>query len=143
MIFLKNKLKTHKPSINSTEYKSTLLYRGRFGLKVLQKGWLSLDQFNACKHFFRRFLKKKQGTLWYRLFTERYLTKKSLGNARMGKGKGALDTLMLYVKKGQILFEIRIKDLSQIDMLAFAIKNLLKQCQNKVSLATKILVSKK
>lgn len=77
------------------------------------------------------------------MFTERYLTKKSLGNARMGKGKGALDTLMLYVKKGQILFEIRIKDLTQIDMLAFAIKNLLKQCQNKVSLATKILVSKK
>ena len=61
----------------------------------------------------------------------------------MGKGKGALDTLMLYVKKGQILFEIRIKDLTQIEMLAFAIKVLLKQCQNKLSLPTKILISKK
>lgn len=61
----------------------------------------------------------------------------------MGKGKGALDTLMLYVKKGQILFEIRIKDLTQIETLALAIKILLKQCQKKVSLPTKILVSKK
>lgn len=104
---------------------------------------MSLNQLNACKHFFRRFLKKKRGTLWYRLFTERYLTKKSLGNARMGKGKGALDTLMLYVKKGQILFEIRIKDFSQIDVLDFSIKGLLLQCQNKLSLQTKILISKK
>lgn len=134
MIFLKNKLKTHKPSINSTEYKSTLLYRGRFGLKVLQKGWLSLDQFNACKHFFRRFLKKKQGTLWYRLFTERYLTKKSLGNARMGKGKGALDAQMYYVKKGQIIFEIFIKNLKY----NFLLLRLLKQCQHKLPFSTKI-----
>ncbi len=144
MIFIKNKLKTHKPSINSVEYKSTFLYRGRFGLKSLVKGWLTVNQINACKHFLRRFLKKKKGTIWYRIFTERYLTKKSLGNARMGKGKGALDSLMFYVKKGQILFEIRLLfNLNLFNNIDIAIKNLLIQCQNKIALRTKILVSKK
>lgn len=144
MIFLKNKLKTHKPSINSIEYKSTLLYRGRFGLKSLAKGWLSVNQVNACKHFLRRFLKKKKGTIWYRIFTEKYLTKKSLGNARMGKGKGALDVLMFYVKKGQILFEIRLLfNLKKYRNIDVALKRLLIQCQHKISLETKILISKK
>ncbi len=144
MIFLKNKLKTHKPSINSIEYKSTFLSRGRFGLKSLAKGWLSVNQINACKQFLRRFLKKKKGTIWYRIFTEKYLTKKSLGNARMGKGKGALDCLMFYVKKGQILFEIRLLfNLKVFTTLDLAIKSLLVQCQNKIAVKTKILVSKK
>ena len=29
----------------------------------------------------------------------------------MGKGKGAIDRLIIYIKKGQILFEIKIKNL--------------------------------
>jgi hypothetical protein len=38
MIFNKKLLKTHKPSINSKEYKSTILYNGRLGLKAVNKG---------------------------------------------------------------------------------------------------------
>lgn len=144
MIFLKKKFKTHKPIINSVEFKSTLLSRGRFGIKSLAKGWLTVNQINACKHFLRRFLKKKKGTIWYRIFTERYLTKKSLGNARMGKGKGALDTLIFYVKKGQILFEIKLFfNLKYYTIVHKAILRLLLQCQNKITLATKIIISKK
>jgi ribosomal protein L16/L10AE len=62
----------------------------------------------------------------------------------MGKGKGALDCLMFYVKKGQILFEIRLLfNLKVFTTLDLAIKSLLVQCQNKIAVKTKILVSKK
>jgi len=56
----------------------------------------------------------------------------------MGKGKGALDRLILYVKKGQILFEIKVKNLNNI----FFIFKLLKQCQKKLPINTKIFFSK-
>lgn len=138
MIFKKKLLKTHKPCINSNEYKSTILYRGRIGIKALDKGWLEVTQFNAIKHFLKRFFKKKIGSVWYRLFPERYVTKKSLGNARMGKGKGAIDRIMLYVKKGQIIFEIKIKNLNN-ELFVFS---LLKQCQHKLPINTKIFFSK-
>lgn len=138
LIFHKKLLKTHKPYINSTEYKSTLLYRGRLGLKVLEKGWIEVNQFNAIKHFLRRFFKKKKGSVWYRLFPEKFLTKKSLGNSRMGKGKGAIDRIIFYVKKGQILLEIYLKNLKN----EFYLFNLLRQCKHKMPLQTKIFFSK-
>jgi ribosomal protein L16/L10AE len=57
----------------------------------------------------------------------------------MGKGKGAVDRLMLYVKKGQILFEIVYKKKLKDKF----VKNLLKQCQFKMPLNTKIFSYKK
>lgn len=56
-------LKVHKPQINSSEYKSTILFQGSIGLKALDKGTIDLKQYNAIKHFFRRFLKKNKGRL--------------------------------------------------------------------------------
>ena len=132
-------LKTHKPKINSTEFKSTILTQGSIGLKVLEKGPIALNQYNAIKHFFRRFLKKNKGRLWYRIFPEIFITKKSLGNARMGKGKGSVDTMILYVKKGQIILEINLKNNYNVKEAY----KLLKQCQNKLSLRSKIFYLKK
>ena len=128
MIINKNLPKVHKPHINSVEYKSTLLLSGRLGLKVLEKGWIELKQYNAIKHFFKRFLKKKKGRVFYRIFPEFFVTKKSLGNARMGKGKGAIDRLMIVVKKGQIIFEINLKQ----NLAERRILHLLYQCMHKL-----------
>lgn len=139
MIFNKKLLKTHKPSINSKEYKSTILYNGRLGLKAVNKGWLTLNQINAIKHFFKRFMKKRSGTVWFRIFPERFHTKKSLGNARMGKGKGALDKMMFYVKSGQIIFEVQLKrNALQNEIIAI---NMLKQCQYRLPILTKVFLS--
>lgn len=134
MFFNRKLLKTHKPSINSSEYKSTILKQGRYGIKFKEKGWLTLEQIRAIRQFFRRFFKKKLGSLWVRIFPERFKTKKSLGSARMGKGKGALDCQMYYVKKGQILFEVYVKNLKY----DFFLLRLLKQCQHKLPFLTKI-----
>jgi len=140
MIINKNLQKVHKPSINSIEFKSTLLLNGRIGLKVLEKGWIELKQYNAIKHFFKRFLKKKKGRVFYRIFPEFFVTKKSLGNARMGKGKGALDRLMLVVKKGQIIFEINVKNNNIADRRLIY---LLYQCMYKLPIKAKIFFSQK
>lgn len=134
MFFNRKLLKTHKPSINSCEYKSTILKQGHYGIKFIEKGWLTLEQIRAIRQFFRRFFKKKLGSIWFRIFPERFKTKKSLGSARMGKGKGALDAQMYYVKKGQIIFEIFIKNLKY----NFLLLRLLKQCQHKLPFSTKI-----
>jgi ribosomal protein L16/L10AE len=56
----------------------------------------------------------------------------------MGKGKGAIDRLILYIKKGQIIFEIKLKNLNN----EFYIFRLLKQCQKKLPINTKIFFSK-
>jgi len=55
----------------------------------------------------------------------------------MGKGKGALDCMMFYVKKGQILFEVRLKRLKN----EFIVLRLLKQCQHKLPFLTKVFKS--
>jgi ribosomal protein L16/L10AE len=56
----------------------------------------------------------------------------------MGKGKGAVDRVMLYVKKGQILFEIKIKNFKN----EVFVHNLLLQCSYKLPLNIKIFYSK-
>jgi ribosomal protein L16/L10AE len=56
----------------------------------------------------------------------------------MGKGKGAIDRLILYIKKGQIIFEIKLKNMNN----EFYIFRLLKQCQKKLPINTKIFFSK-
>ena len=136
-------IKSHYPKINTFEYKSTILLQGSIGLKVLEKGFIELNQYNAIKHFFKRFLKKgrkRKGKVWFRIFSEFYVTKKSLGNARMGKGKGSVDRLMLVVKKGQIIFEININN---IGISEKEVIMLLKQCSLKIPLKSKIFFSKK
>ncbi len=55
----------------------------------------------------------------------------------MSKGKGALDRLMLVVKKGQIIFEINLKqNISEYDVI-----KLLQQCMYKLPIKTKIFLS--
>lgn len=56
----------------------------------------------------------------------------------MGKGKGAIDRLILYVKKGQIIFEVKLKNINN-ELFVF---KLLKQCQKKLPVNTKIFFSK-
>jgi large subunit ribosomal protein L16 len=48
---------------------------------------------------------KKMGRLWIKCFADVSITKKSLG-VRMGGGKGAHDSYICRVKKGQIICEL-------------------------------------
>ncbi|RLD13585.1 MAG: 50S ribosomal protein L16, partial [Caldiserica bacterium] len=59
---------------------------GELGLKVLESGWVTSKQIEACRITLTRAL-KKGGKIWIRIFPDKPITKKPL-ESRMGKGKG-------------------------------------------------------
>ena len=62
---------------------------------------------------------KKQGKIFFRVFTRHSVTKKSVG-VRMGTGKGNHSTWICPIKRGQIICEIYgISDIMSI----FALRN--------------------
>ncbi|HET6844277.1 MAG TPA: 50S ribosomal protein L16 [Candidatus Angelobacter sp.] len=77
---------------------------GDFGLKVLEPGWVTDRQIEACRVAMTRFI-KRAGKIWVRLFPDKPVTKKP-AETRMGKGKGAPDHWIAVVRPGKILFEM-------------------------------------
>ncbi len=80
------------------------LVYGEYGLKALDRGWISAVQIEACRVAANRAMKRK-GKLWIRIFPAKPITKKPL-EVRMGKGKGSVDQWVAVVKPGTMLFEL-------------------------------------
>ncbi len=77
---------------------------GDFGLKAMERGWISAREIEAARVALTRFL-KRGGKVWCRVFPDKPLTKKP-AETRMGKGKGALELWVAVIKPGKILFEM-------------------------------------
>ena len=86
---------------------------GDYGIQVLERGWISNRQIEACRVAINRHFQRK-GKVWIRIFPDKPITKKPL-EVRMGKGKGAVDHYVAVVRPGRILFEVGSvpKDLAQ------------------------------
>lgn len=84
--------------------RGTKLAFGEFGLKSLERGWITSIQLEACRVVINRHMKRK-GKLWMRVFPDKPVTKKPI-ETRMGKGKGAPELWVAVVKPGNILFEV-------------------------------------
>ena len=82
---------------------STLAF-GEYGLRALERVWLTNIQIEACRVAMNREMKRK-GKLWIRVFPDKSYSKKPL-EVRMGKGKGAVDHWAARCHPGRILFEI-------------------------------------
>ncbi len=82
---------------------STLAY-GDYGLKAVDRGWLSAREIEAARVALTRYL-KRGGKIWIRIFPDKPLTKKP-AETRMGKGKGSPEMWVAVVKPGRILFEM-------------------------------------
>ena len=82
----------------------TTLAFGEYGLKVLERGWITNTQIEACRVSINRNMKRK-GKLWIRIFPDKPVTKKPV-EVRMGKGKGNPEYWVAVVKPGRILFEL-------------------------------------
>lgn len=137
--------KVFKPNINKVEYKSTLLKQGFLGLKSESYGIISLSEINAIRLFLKRNLKKNIGSFWIRVFPEQYITKKSLNNSRMGKGKGRLDKMIIIVKKGQIILELSLnKNYNLLNSFIYYkyFNFLLRKCIDKLSIKSRIISMK-
>ena len=83
---------------------NTALAQGDFGLKTLDRTWLTAVQIEACRIAINRHLKRR-GKLWIRVFPDKPVSKKPI-EVRMGKGKGNPEFWVAVVLPGTILFEL-------------------------------------
>ena len=82
----------------------TELAFGGYGLKSLDRGWVTNVQIEACRVVIMRHMKRR-GKVWIRIFPDKPVTKKPI-ETRMGKGKGNPEIWVAVVKPGRMLFEI-------------------------------------
>lgn len=77
---------------------------GEFGLKSLERGWLSARQIEAARKTITH-ATKRVGKLWLRVFPDKPYTKKGAG-VRMGGGKGEVEGYVVVIRPGRVLFEL-------------------------------------
>lgn len=77
---------------------------GRWGLKVLDPGWISARELEAARRAMTRCV-HRGGQIWIRVFPDKPVTRTS-PETPMGKGKGSVDHFVVPVLPGRILFEI-------------------------------------
>jgi large subunit ribosomal protein L16 len=76
---------------------------GSFGIKALDKSWITGRQIEAARQAVTRHM-KREGQIWIRIFPDKPITKKP-AEVRMGKGKGAPEGFVAPVTPGRILIE--------------------------------------
>ena len=104
---------------------------GDFGLKSIDRGWLTAIQIEAARVALTRQV-KRGGKIWLRVFPDKSYTKKP-AETRMGKGKGAPEYYVAVVKPGRILFEMG----GVPETLA---KSAMRLCAHKIPFRTKFVV---
>lgn len=82
----------------------TKLDFGQFGLKALDRNWLTSRQIEAARRAMTRYI-KRGGEVWIRVFPDKPVTARP-PEMGMGSGKGPLDHFVATIKPGQIMFEM-------------------------------------
>ncbi len=77
---------------------------GQYGLKSLERGWITNRQIEAARIAMTRKI-KRGGKVWINLFPHKPITKKPL-ETRMGKGKGSPEGWVAVIKPGGVMFEL-------------------------------------
>jgi large subunit ribosomal protein L16 len=96
--------KQQKGRMAGKAFRGASLAFGDYGLKALDRGWLSAREIEAARVALTRYL-KRGGKVWIRVFPDKPITKKP-AETRMGKGKGSLEGWVAVIKPGRILFEM-------------------------------------
>jgi large subunit ribosomal protein L16 len=77
---------------------------GDFGLKALERGWVSNRQIEAARIAMTRKI-KRGGKVWINVYPDKPVTKKP-AETRMGSGKGNPEGWVAVVKPGRVMFEL-------------------------------------
>ena len=77
---------------------------GEYGLKSLERGWITNRQIEAARVAMTRKI-KRGGKVWINIFPDKPYTKKP-AETRMGSGKGNPEGWVAVVKPGKVMFEI-------------------------------------
>ena len=77
---------------------------GEYGLKAIDRGWVSNRQLEAARIAMTRKI-KRGGKVWINIFPDKPVTKKP-AETRMGSGKGNPEFWVAVVRPGRVLFEL-------------------------------------
>ncbi len=96
--------KWQKGRIKGRATSKTKLDFGSYGLKSLEKGWVSSRQIEAARRAMTRSV-QKGGKIWIRIFPDKPVTFHG-SEVPMGGGKGSVEYYVAVVKAGTVLFEM-------------------------------------
>jgi large subunit ribosomal protein L16 len=96
--------KVHRGKMPGKAWRGSTLAFGDYGLKLLERGWITDRQIEAARVAMTRHI-KRGGKVWIRLFPDKPITKKP-AEVRMGKGKGNPEQWVCVVRPGRIAFEM-------------------------------------
>ena len=96
--------KTHRGRMKGKVMRGQHIEFGEYGIQALEPAWITQAQIEACRTTIAR-TTQRGARVWIRIFPDKPITKHP-AEARMGKGKGAVDHWVAVVKPGTVLFEI-------------------------------------
>jgi large subunit ribosomal protein L16 len=82
----------------------TTVQFGDFGLKALERGWVTNRQIEAARIAMTRKI-KRGGKVWINVFPDKSVTQKP-AETRMGSGKGSPEAWVAVIKPGRVMFEL-------------------------------------
>ena len=96
--------KEHRGRRRGNAKGGTTLEFGDYGLKALDRGWVTNRQIEAARIAMTRKI-KRGGKVWINIFPDKPYTKKP-AETRMGSGKGSPEGWVAVVKPGRVMFEL-------------------------------------
>ena len=96
--------KQHRGRMRGNSKGATPVAFGEYGLKALERGWITSRQIEAARVAMTRKI-KRGGKVWITIFPDKPYTKKP-AETRMGSGKGNPEGWVAVVTPGRIMFEL-------------------------------------
>ena len=96
--------KVHRGRRRGEAKGQTSVQFGDYGLKAVDRGWITNRQIEAARIAMTRKI-KRGGKVWINVFPDKAFTKKP-AETRMGSGKGSPEGWVCVVKPGRVMFEL-------------------------------------
>jgi len=96
--------KEHRGRMRGDAKGGTIVEFGEYGLKAVERGWVTNRQIEAARVAMTRKI-KRGGKVWINIFPDKPYTKKP-AETRMGSGKGSPEGWVAVVKPGRVMFEL-------------------------------------
>ena len=96
--------KQHRGRMAGNSRGQTNVQFGDYGLKALERGWISNRQIEAARIAMTRYI-KRGGKVWINVYPDKPTTQKP-AETRMGSGKGNPEGWVAVVKPGRVMFEL-------------------------------------
>lgn len=95
--------KQFRGKMKGSSMRGATLAFGDYGLKSLDRGWLTATQIEAARKVIAHYT-KRIGKIWIRVFPDKAVTAK--GTVGMGSGKGEISRYVVVITPGRIIFEL-------------------------------------